>query len=210
MKIIAHRGLWKELNERNTTLAFSSALELKFGIETDFRDMNGELVISHDPAKTEAILGSEFFKICQDNKIQTPHAINIKSDGLQSLMIEALREWNSEDYFIFDMSIPDTLIYLRKGLSVYLRCSEYEQPSPDLLKQSKGIWLDSFVSEWYDDQLIREYLSLGKSICIVSPELHRRPHLALWEKLKVWKLHLHECMLLCTDHPEAANKYFNE
>jgi glycerophosphoryl diester phosphodiesterase len=48
MKIIAHRGMWFNKHEQNTLVAFERALENGFGIETDFRDFNGSLVISHD------------------------------------------------------------------------------------------------------------------------------------------------------------------
>ena len=47
--ILAHRGLWFCEEEKNSSNALFKALDLGFGIETDVRDLCGELIISHDP-----------------------------------------------------------------------------------------------------------------------------------------------------------------
>lgn len=47
--ILAHRGLWREPAERNSLAALEAALAESFGVETDVRDLGGQLVISHDP-----------------------------------------------------------------------------------------------------------------------------------------------------------------
>ena len=46
IKILAHRGFWKEETEKNTKIAFERAFNSGFGIETDLRDIKGEIVIS--------------------------------------------------------------------------------------------------------------------------------------------------------------------
>lgn len=48
IKILAHRGFWKEETEKNTKIAFERAFNSGFGIETDLRDIKGEIVISHN------------------------------------------------------------------------------------------------------------------------------------------------------------------
>ena len=63
MEIIAHRGFWRKKTDQNTIGAFKLALNNHFGIETDIRDQNGQLVISHDIPKTKSIRLSELFKI---------------------------------------------------------------------------------------------------------------------------------------------------
>lgn len=209
MKIIAHRGMWSHPDEKNTAAAFDAALARQYSIETDLRDMHGQLVISHDPAMPPALSGLDFLMRFREKNPNIPLAINIKSDGLHTLMAQALAGWSPEDYFLFDMSIPDTLGYLRQGLSVYLRCSEYEIPAPKLLPQARGIWLDAFEEEWYDPATIEPWTSQGKAVCIVSPELHRRAHQTHWAKLKAWGLGRHPLLSLCTDYPDAAHDYFN-
>ena len=48
-KILAHRGIWSDSKSANHPEALTRALEMGFGIETDLRDRNCELVVSHDP-----------------------------------------------------------------------------------------------------------------------------------------------------------------
>ncbi len=48
IEIISHRGFWKKSNEENSLKAFEESLSNGFGIETDIRDHDGNLVISHD------------------------------------------------------------------------------------------------------------------------------------------------------------------
>lgn len=48
MYILAHRGYWLYKEEENTLDAFQRAYENGFGIETDVRDYNEQLVISHN------------------------------------------------------------------------------------------------------------------------------------------------------------------
>ena len=63
-RVIAHRGFWLRPDEKNTPTAFARALSEGFGIETDFRDLGGDLVISHHPPQVGALLAKEFFTQC--------------------------------------------------------------------------------------------------------------------------------------------------
>lgn len=207
IKIIAHRGLWHKPEEKNTLEAFRAALQNGFGIETDFRDCNGRLVISHDPASNESLDAGAFFDLCNEYPNTDPHAINIKSDGLQNLLSPHLASWDVDHYFVFDMSVPDTLGYLKKNMNTFTRVSEYEA-FQDFDGQAPGVWLDGFDSEWYGPEEIKHYLSLEKSVAIVSPELHGRDHHALWVKLK--SLYTKGMsLMLCTDLPLEAKRYFS-
>ncbi|MDB5448782.1 MAG: hypothetical protein JWQ97_4099, partial [Phenylobacterium sp.] len=49
MRIISHRGYWREPSEKNSRTAFARTLEAGFGTETDVRDLVGQLVVAHDP-----------------------------------------------------------------------------------------------------------------------------------------------------------------
>ena len=55
MQILAHRGRWRSPSEKNSEGAFRAALSAGYGIETDIRDFDGRLVISHDPARADAM-----------------------------------------------------------------------------------------------------------------------------------------------------------
>ncbi len=208
MHIIAHRGFWLELNEKNTEIAFTRAVDYGFGIETDFRDFNGKLVISHDIPHDGVMDATEFSKLVMNSGPNTPLAINIKSDGLYNLVNQFIKQTNIKNSFVFDMAIPDMLSYVKTGTQVFTRQSEYER-TPVLISECQGVWLDAFESDWYDLDIINAILGQKKSLAIVSPELHGRSYLRLWSFLRENSLHENESISLCTDFPNYAKKYFS-
>lgn len=208
IKIIAHRGYWLKESEKNTTESFIRALQNGFGIETDFRDLNGQLVVSHNVPVDGALKVEKFIDICKGMPISAPIALNIKSDGLHSLVKKLIAESGLSNYFIFDMSVPDARGYLAEQMPVFTRLSEFET-TPVFFDQSQGVWLDAFEWEWYDAEVIQNLLDKGKQVAIVSPELHRRPHLELWDLLRRSRLHQNALVSICTDFPLDAKDYFN-
>lgn len=207
MKFLAHRGFWSRPQEKNTPEAFRRALTCGFGIETDFRDCCGSLVISHDPAQPEAMTADDFFQLTRAYSPQ-PIAVNVKADGLQSLFSRVLPDLDVNPYFLFDMSIPDSLQYFKYGIPVYIRVSEYEKPDAMLISRASGFWLDAFHSEWYTFETLRALLSTNLKVCIVSPELHQRNHQPLWQDLKSWGMAEIDHIYLCTDFPDNAKSFF--
>jgi hypothetical protein len=208
MIIISHRGYWIDKSEKNTSLSFNRSFRLGFGTETDLRDFNGNLVISHDIPNENAILIDDFFKLytSQSNSLL---ALNIKSDGLQSILKNKLEEFSIQNYFVFDMSVPDTLGYINNGTRFFSRQSEYEM-MPIFYDQADGIWLDSFNKEWFDLELIINHIKNGKKVAIVSSELHGRDQMGLWNFLKTSNLYKEEKLILCSDFPELASNFFNK
>ena len=208
MEILSHRGYWKKINEKNSLLAFKRSFELGFGTETDIRDYNSKLVISHDMATKDSILLEEFFEIYCNNDKKLPLALNIKADGLQTELINLITKYEIENYFVFDMSVPDGVQYLAHKLNVFTRKSEYEI-HPAYYEESIGIWLDEFKDNWITLNEIKSHLLKGKKVCIVSPELHRREYLSVWmEYLKINSLSAN--LMICTDFPDKAKTFFNE
>jgi hypothetical protein len=208
MHILSHRGYWKSLEEKNTEVAFRRSFELGFGTETDFRDFCGKLVIAHDVATAEAVSAYQFFEIYTQYSSNLPLAINIKSDGLQNLLRETLEKYNITNYFLFDMSVPDALVYIREGgFNVYTRQSEYEK-EPSFYRDAKGVWMDMFFSDWIEEEDILRHLESGKEVSIVSPDLHKREPKMFWEKLKKMSAINSEKVSICTDFPENAKQFF--
>jgi glycerophosphoryl diester phosphodiesterase len=209
MKIIAHRGYWIEEAEKNSEVAFRRALISGFGIETDIRDMNGGLVISHDIAKPDCMNFSYFMQMVAKYNPQAKLALNIKSDGLHSLV--KLQTADANDFFVFDMSVPDTLGYLKCNIPFMTRYSEYE-PAPSLFKESIGVWVDNFTTADLDLKVVRQFLSVGKEVCLVSPELHKFEYQPFWKKLKIFLSELstddRANVSLCTDYPLDAMEFF--
>jgi|TARA_B110000902_G_scaffold239141_1_gene287588 glycerophosphoryl diester phosphodiesterase len=207
MQIISHRGYWIKSSEKNKIKAFERSFGLGYGTETDVRDYNGKLVISHDIADSKSMTLKDFFILYNKNGKNLPLALNIKSDGLHKQLLTELNENQIHNYFVFDMSIPDTINYNNYNINFYSRLSEYEK-YPVLYNQSKGIWLDAFNSIWYDKDIILELLKDRKKVVLVSNELHKRDHIVLWNKIKEWGLDSEDEFILCTDYPEKANKFF--
>jgi hypothetical protein len=208
MHILSHRGFWQQPSEKNTLTAFRRSFELGFGTETDIRDSGGKLVIAHDiPTGDEPTLVA-VLDLMRETACNRPLALNVKSDGLQAALAQTMGAYPDISYFVFDMSMPETLAYARAALPFYLRSSEYEQHLPPVAG-NQGIWLDSFDSCWYDSGQLARMLERGK-VCVVSAELHRRPHLEHWNQLQATGLVSHPRLTLCTDHPVAAEEFFNE
>ena len=205
MEIISHRGYWNSNINKNSIEAFKNSFSKGFGTEIDFRDYNGKIIISHDiPKLSEIVYAEELLSLNFNNLI---FAINIKSDGLHDLIKEFIDKTNILKYFVFDMSIPDTIGYLKKGMNVFIRQSEFEKNIP-FYKNAKGIWLDSFENIWYDSELIKKHLKNNKKIAIVSSELHGRDHLEHWKKINSWNIVNNNDVILCTDFPEEAKIFF--
>ena len=210
MDIISHRGYWKAEEEKNKQISFERSFKLGFGTETDIRDYMGELVISHDIPNKDCMSIDDFFKIYKAHS--NPDlilALNIKSDGLQLKLKEKLIEFGIEKYFVFDMSIPDTLGYIKNNVKSFSRHSEFET-IPAFFNECQGIWLDAFETRWYDAKVLSNHIQKGKNVAIVSSELHKRNHLELWEYLKINKFHRLDNIILCTDFPEQATEFFNK
>jgi hypothetical protein len=205
MEIISHRGLWYESCQKNTSLAFERSFELGFGIETDVRDLNGELVISHDMPRLYQNLMSleELLKLYIKNDCKGTLALNVKADGLQDAITRAIVKYDIKNYVLFDMSIPDTLATSNAGLNFLSRVSDLE-PQPILLERSRGVWMDEFRDGWFSRELIEKYLNSPYRPYIVSPELHGRDPVKLWNIVKDY------CdydLVLCTDFPTKAQDY---
>ena len=207
MKILSHRGYWKTLEEKNSPLAFERSFGLGFGTETDLRDFGGRLVVSHDPPSHGALAAEDMLAIHKRHDRSLPLALNIKADGLQRLVADAVERFDLEDAFVFDMSIPDTLQWLKTGVPVFTRHSDVED-TPALYDQASGIWLDSFHSDWWTTAHIRSHLEARKRVCIVSPDLHRREHRRLWDRLAGTDVSMSGEVMLCTDFPEEALESF--
>lgn len=209
MKILAHRGFWLSAEEQNTVIAFERALKNGFGIETDIRDYRDEIVISHDFPNANSLSFDNFVNLVTRLNPTVLLALNIKSDGLHSKLVN--NELSSMNYFYFDMSNPETLRYQKNNLPFYTRFSDVE-PTPVLYEKSQGVWMDNFSSDHLDFDLLLKFLSDSKKVALVSPELHGFKHLDYWSALKEFfkeNQHFTENCSICTDFPSQAKEYFD-
>jgi hypothetical protein len=203
MVVLSHRGYWKTPEEKNTAEAFRRSFDCGFGAEIDVRDCRGALVVSHDMPKGGELAFTDLLDMLARRPL--PLAINVKADGLVAPLVAAMSAANVVDWFVFDMSIPDTRAYLKAGAPVFARVSEVE-PEPVWQNEVQGIWLDGFSETWWNAANIEALLRPDRRVCVVSPELHGRPRHPAWEMLQPFRDR--SSMMLCTDFPEEARSFF--
>lgn len=208
MQVISHRGYWLNPSEKNSATAFARSFHLGYGTEFDVRDLGGELCVAHDCPNGESLLLATFFEIYTGIGGDLPLAINIKADGLQSLLLQQLERYGIKNCFVFDMSVPDSRAWLQTGVNVYSRQSDIES-IPALYDESVGVWLDSFGQEWWEDDLVLRHRASGKSVAIVSSDLHGRNPEALWSRLNKAAFKEDDNVIICTDRPTEADEAIN-
>lgn len=208
MRVLSHRGFWTTKAERNGPEAFRRSFEEGFGTELDLRDLAGSLVVSHDAPLAGAMRAEEMFALHARQGPNLTLALNIKADGLQALLRPLLERFAVADAFVFDMSVPDTLHWLRAGVTVFTRHSDVEEV-PVLYREAAGVWLDGFHGEWWSVETVSRHLDDGKRVCIVSPDLHGRDHRPAWEVLAARDWPADGSVMICTDHPAEARELFN-
>ena len=147
-----------------------------FGIETDIRDHDGQVVLSHDVPlhdDRDLVSYSDLLEMLEDADERSSCALNVKSDGLLNIIQDVPHGTRDtcRQLFYFDMSIPETVQYLKRSLRVFTRVSEFEAP---VFPQSQitGIWLDAFGDEFDQAREARRLLDQGYIVAMVSPELH--------------------------------------
>tara|TARA_Y100001968_G_scaffold319218_1_gene350442 strand:+ start:44 stop:700 length:657 start_codon:yes stop_codon:yes gene_type:complete len=213
IQIISHRGYWQRDNEKNTMIAFSRSLINNYGIETDLRDKNGEIIISHDiQIGTDVLYLKEFLKLYKNSKKNLPLLLNIKSDGIIKIIKNNLNSFGVSNYYLFDMSIPETKKYAEDScINFITRISDIEK-YPLFINESKGFWIDSFYGNYPEFDYLDTFLNSKYIFCFVSPELHNRSEIEFWEMLKKWiqaRKVSSDKVLLCTDRPKEAFLFFN-
>ena len=210
--ILSHRGYWKLEKEKNTFLAVERAIENGYGLEIDVRDYCGELIISHDvPKSNEVFSFDKFLNILKKYSNNSRIALNIKSDGLQGLLtsaLPALKQLNSQ-FYVFDMSFPETFRFYNANISLYTRVSEYEN-NAQILKMGYGVWVDNFSGDFNQIEISLKFIKQKKRVAFVSPELHGRDHIPVWSMLKEWGLHKYENFEICTDYPADCKNFFGD
>lgn len=207
MILLAHRGWWQSRDEQNSAAAIERAFAGGFGVETDLRDLAGAIVVSHDPPRGGEMRLEELLAIARRYPDSGPLALNIKSDGLQSLLEPMLAR--GHDYFLFDMAVPDLVASVRRGFSCFTRQSDIERV-PVLLDQVDGVWMDSFAATLPDVESATALIGCGKRVALVSPELHGHARADGWALLRSSGLHRSPRAMLCTDFPDLAADFFGD
>lgn len=199
--ILAHRGYWKSKSEMNTAEAIAKALHMGFGVETDFRDFQGSLVLSHDIIQEQELITFNGFNSSDR------YAINLKSDGLLNLFLPYVDSIRMSGSFVFDGSIPEMVRYRDAGIPHALRLSEYETELP---WKSEYVWVDAFETDWWISHESLKDLFSSHHLVFVSPELHGRDHRFAFEAFVDFRCEYGKVFSVCTDLPSELLGLFNE
>ncbi len=163
MKIIQHRI--------NTQSQLALVVP-EYGIEIDLRANNQDIILHHDPF----CIGERI----EDFLAHYQHAgiiLNTKVEGMEIRLIELMRQFNIDDYFFLDLSLPFLIKTIKNGChQVAVRFSEYE-PLEFVAKfqgLAEWVWVDCFSKNILTPAAYN-YLHRYFKICIVSPELQGHP-----------------------------------
>ena len=204
MKILAHRGFWRNEEEQNTIVAFERAIKNGFGIETDIRDFNGDIYILHDVSiEVPQMRLEELLEMLDD---ETFLALNVKSCGLHFRLKKLLSRYNVPNYFLFDHAIPDLKVQVEAGLKCYQRFSKYE-PYIDILS-CPGVWFDDLWNN-LNFSLLKDLPKTCQKFAIVSPELHgSEVDQNFLENLRLIEEDYEVELIICTDKPDFYESNF--
>lgn len=207
-QIICHRGYWDDHSfPPNSLESFSRAFENGYGVETDIRNIGETIIIGHDIADNECTLNDFFHAYSAFESSSSYPAsllLNIKADGLAASITNLLDKFRIQQYFCFDMSVPETLSYEKHNLNYLVRFSEYEDNTVLIRSLNPmGIWVDSFHGKLYDNEALTDLADVASNLFIVSPELHKR---SITDDYLAWLDVLHGKigmnLKVCTDVPQ--------
>ena len=212
-RILAHRGFWVKAIDKNTKGALQQAFENGFGIETDIRDgCSHDVIIAHDPRylrnHQDEIPIDWLFEVAQTHKDSSCLALNIKCDGIIPLLLKKLERYDIQNYFIFDMSLPDNFSTYKLPINKYDRLSKYEKQLSNSPSVVSGYWVDCYDNTFPTLNDINELIASDYKLAFVSPELHGRDHVEVWHNLKRNSFLKNTNLSLCTDFPQQALDFF--
>jgi len=142
------------------------------GVEIDLRSWGEDLHLEHD-----AFVRGPSFETWLDAYDHAFIVVNIKEEGLESRIRDALDARGVERWAFLDESFPFLVRTLRSGYTnTMVRVSEFEAPSTALALTPRPdwIWLDSFTGALPDREVLRALAGAGFRFMAVSPELQGR------------------------------------
>ncbi len=222
--ILAHRANLSGPHSvvENSPAACARALAEGFGLETDLRrDASGAFYISHDAAPRSPANALEQFTALFRNHPGACLAINVKELGYEPALVELMHSGQlgaRAFYFDFELLEPQApgsaqrkIKSLPNGKNVRLasRLSDRHEPLAQCLAiPAEIVWADEFDRLWLTENEARKINEAGRSLYVISPELHGFDHAAMkrrWHDFKAWGVDG-----ICTDYPLEAREFFGK
>jgi hypothetical protein len=186
MRVIAHRV--------NTSAALRK-VPPEFGVEIDLRSRGRRIVVQHEAMKDGEDFGSWLGGFHHGTLI-----LNMKEDGIEGRVRDAVLARGISDFFFLDLSFPALLRMALSGEDrVAVRVSEYEcvETAVSLAGKAAWVWLDCFTRLPWDRRTAAALEPF--KVCVASPELEGHPssRIAGFKR----KLAGFEFAAVCTKHP---------
>lgn len=188
-------------HHRRNTVALLAETPTSFGVEIDIRCRGDRLVVTHDPF-TEGPELAEWLRGYRHAGI----IANVKEEGLERYVIDALAAVGVSDFFFLDQSFPFMRRWAKTGEKrAAVRVSEEESIETALRLGGRvdWVWVDCFDRFWLGEKDARRLIDAGLRLCLVSPELQGRMDGAEIAEARAafgrWRLPLHAA---CTKTPE--------
>lgn len=143
----------------------------EYGVELDLRDRGDRLIVQHDPFAD----GEDFAEYLREYR-HGPMILNVKSERIESRVLELVRRFDVRDYFFLDCSFPMIRALVGQGeRRIAVRFSEFEplESALALAGQVDWVWVDCFTKMPLDAASYAE-LKAHFKLCGVSPELQGR------------------------------------
>lgn len=135
---------------------------------------------------------------------QCSGTINIKSERIESKVLEIIKRYKINEYFFLDSSFPMLKMLSDQGENnLAIRFSEYE--GMDTIRAMQGraswVWVDCFSKLPLTKTIFKEIKEMKYKVCIVSPELQGQN-----EKLEEYAAYLQQEQII----PDAVcSKVYN-
>jgi hypothetical protein len=164
MLIVYHRRNTKELLRETPS---------EWGVEVDVRSYANELVVNHEPFQ-DAISFESWLSDYRHSLL----ILNIKEEGLESRLLNKMKENRIEDFFLLDQTFPYLVKTFKSGENrCAVRVSEYEsvETARAVAGNVKWVWVDVFSRFPLDCRKYQTLKECGFKLCLVSPELQGHP-----------------------------------
>lgn len=183
-----------------------------YGIEVDVRYHENNLILNHDPFDHHTQKNIKLLDLLKKWSNKGPLVLNLKSEGIEDVCIEAMRTYKIKNWFFLDMSMPYFVNYAEKAFNkrikyfspdnLAVRFSDKEAIEYALSFQNKATWV--WVDYFKEFPLNKKnYLLLKRKnfkICLVSPEIQKNSILEPGELFEICSDF--QIDAVCTKKPE--------
>tara|TARA_B110000503_G_scaffold141229_1_gene234108 strand:+ start:6709 stop:7311 length:603 start_codon:yes stop_codon:yes gene_type:complete len=158
------------IQHRINDVAGLKSTSTEYGVEIDIRSNQDGLYLAHDPFSLGLPL-----EVYLQNYEHSLLVLNVKEEGLEVRTKAQLEQFQIENYFFLDQSLP---FLIKRGQSGHIdgaaRLSEFESlESVRLIAPfCQWVWVDFFKESKLSEGTVSDLHALGLKVCLVSPELH--------------------------------------